>query len=92
VSLDAFLDLLLRTGGFEVVPVHSPGPDDLTARTREALEVRHYSPRTVGTYLQWIDRFAASVAPQTLASTDDSEINAFLTRLAADGNVASSSS
>jgi len=55
-----------------------------------ALESRHYSPRTIQTYVHWVRRFLAGHKGLALASFGEKEINAFLTRLAIDGNVSSS--
>ena len=65
-------------------------PSDLRASYLEALQVRHYSPRTQQAYVTWFDRFAAFVAPRLLVHATETDINAFLTRLAVDDEVAAS--
>lgn len=57
---------------------------------REALRARHYSRRTEAAYLLWARRFIVfhgGVHPRDLGAT---EVNAFLTHLAVDEHVASS--
>ena len=56
----------------------------------EALEVRHYSPRTQTSYVQWLDRFTSFVAPRLPIHATETDINTFLTRLAVDDEVAAS--
>jgi integron integrase len=64
---------------------------DETLRALErALESRHYSPHTIQAYAQWVRRFLEGHKGHALASLGEKEINAFLTRLAVDGNVSSS--
>jgi len=56
----------------------------------EALEARHYSPRTREAYLPWVDRFAALNKGQTSSQLGEREINAFLTHLAVHEGVSAS--
>jgi len=74
--------------GFSSPPA-SPVPD-LLAQYSEALEVRHYSPRTRDAYLSWLQRFTVFLGPLSVTQASDAHINAFLTRLAVDENVAAS--
>jgi len=70
-------------------PTTAASPD-LLARLREALEARHYSPRTIEAYLQWIhryERFHHEAAPARLG---EAGINAFLSHLATDEDVSAS--
>ena len=55
-----------------------------------ALESRHYSPRTIQAYAQWVRRFLDLHKGRTLVSLGEKDINAFLSHLAVDGNVSSS--
>jgi integron integrase len=63
---------------------------DLRRQYLEALEVRHYSPRTRDAYVNWFDRFSAFLAPRLAVHATETDINAFLTRLAVDQDVAAS--
>lgn len=56
----------------------------------DALEARHYSPRTRKCYLQWLDRFVAYHRAKNPASLDEKDINSFLTALAVDIEVSAS--
>lgn len=67
-----------------------PSPQRTRQAYLEALEVRHYSPRTRSAYVYWLDRFADHLAPVPIHHSTESDINAFLTRLAVDDGVASS--
>lgn len=65
-------------------------PPRLFDRVRDRCRVKHYSYRTEQTYVQWIRRlilFHDKRHPSTLAAA---EIEAFLTDLAVNGNVAAS--
>jgi len=77
-----------------VEPLAPPGQSEVPIPVQsaylEALDVRHYSPRTKQAYGQWLDRFAAFLTPRLLVHASEIDINAFLTRLAVDGKVAAS--
>lgn len=62
----------------------------LLARVREALEARHYSPRTIGTYVQWIRRYVIHHGMRHPEAMGEAEINAWLTHLAVDAKVSAS--
>ncbi len=66
------------------------GSDGLLASFRYALEVRHYSPRTMAAYSQWVGRFLAFHGGAELTSLGEREINHFLTQLAVGDKVSSS--
>jgi len=62
----------------------------LAERLSEALETRHYSPRTREAYLQWCERYSDfhhGAAPSRLG---EAGINAFLSHLATDEDVSAS--
>src|SRR5687767_323350 len=65
-------------------------PPKLLARLREALRVRHYSIRTEQAYVEWTRRFIHFHGLRHPASLGASEVQAFLTHLAVDRSVASS--
>lgn len=67
-----------------------PRPKKLLDRVREAIQRKHYSPRTEGSYVNWIKRyilFHGKRHPQVMGSA---EIEAFLTHLAVEQHVAAS--
>ena len=67
-----------------------PSPPSLIAVYREALAVRHYARRTISTYERWLRRFLRFHQlrhPRQMGST---EINAFLTHLAVEEQVSTS--
>ena len=71
-------------------PVGSSAAPRLLDRMREAIRVRHYAIRTETTYIDWARRFIlfhGKRHPQELGAP---EVAAFLTYLAVDRNVASS--
>ncbi|MGO8694326.1 MAG: integron integrase [Rectinemataceae bacterium] len=90
---DRLLLALYATGLFGLSDsrdVHSDLFDEAMQRFERALESRHYSPRTIQVYLKWVHRFLEEHEGRALASLTEKEITSFLTRLAVDGNVSSS--
>jgi len=90
------LAVLFSTGLFNTDPDADPASGTsepvlpLRAKYIEALEARHYSPRTRKCYLQWLDRFLACHTGKNPVSLDEKDINAFLTALAVDIEVSAS--
>jgi len=64
------------------------GSPRLLDRVREAIRVRHYSRRTEQAYVAWIRRFILANARMHPLDLGPREVEAFLTRLATDRNVA----
>lgn len=62
----------------------------LLARYGEALEARHYSPRTKESYSTWIQRYMAFHEGQDISRLGESAINSFLSHLAVDQEVSAS--
>jgi integron integrase len=65
-------------------------PPKLLARLREALRLRHYSIRTEQAYVEWTRRFIHFHGVRHPASLGAAEVQAFLTHLAVDRSVGSS--
>ena len=65
-------------------------PKKLLDQVRDALRVKHYAYRTEESYVQWIRRFILFHNKQHPKDMGEAEVEAFLTHLAVDGNVASS--
>jgi len=89
---DQLLQNLSDTGLFqaeETVPA-PPVDSAILRRYQEALEARHYSPRTKAAYSAWIERFATFNHPHALEKLGEREINIFLTKLAVDEKVSAS--
>ena len=70
----------------------SPYPDKpkLLEAVREVLRRKHYSIRTEGAYLDWTRRFVLFHGKRHPRDMGAAEIQAFLTHLAVEGNVAAS--
>ncbi|CAB1369928.1 integron integrase [Denitratisoma oestradiolicum] len=68
-------------------PIDSPKPR-LLDEVRAALRVRHYSLRTERAYVGWIRRFILFHDKRHPAEMGETEVTAFLTHLAVEGNVA----
>ncbi len=68
----------------------SPATEDLVRRLREALEARHYSPRTQEAYATWLLRFEAFHRDAPPSRLGQAGINAFLSHLATDYEVSAS--
>ena len=62
----------------------------LAKRLREALEARHYSPRTQEAYIQWVLRYEYFHHDAPPAKLGEAGINAFLSHLATDVEVSAS--
>ena len=70
------------------LPASAPPP--LLSRVRMAMSARHYSPRTMDTYCNWILRYVRHHGTRHPDLMGESEINAFLTHLAVRERVAAS--
>src|SRR5438270_6709823 len=70
--------------------VPRPGEPKLLDRVREALRVRHLSLRTEKAYLHWIRRYILFHGKRHPSEMGEAEINAFLTYLATEKEVSSS--
>ncbi|NMF61047.1 integron integrase [Pseudanabaena yagii] len=67
-----------------------PPPRKLLDRVRDRIRVKHYSYRTEETYVQWIRRFILFHNKRHPSEMGGDEVNAFLTHLAVNENVAAS--
>jgi integron integrase len=68
----------------------TPQSKKLLDQVRDAIRRRHYSPRTEDSYVHWIKRFILFHNKQHPRAMGAAEIEAFLTHLATDQKVASS--
>lgn len=62
----------------------------LLDQVREAIRLKHYSPRTEKTYIYWIKRYIFFHNVRHPAEMGAAEVEAFLTHLAVKENVAAS--
>jgi len=67
-----------------------PAPPKLSTRIQETLRVKHYAYRTEEQYMQWIRRFILFHDMRHPEEMGAPEVEAFLTHLAVEGNVAAS--
>src|SRR5262249_54581098 len=67
-----------------------PNPPRLLGRVRDAIRLRHSSPRTEDAYSGWIRRFIFFHGIRHPAQMGAAEINQFLTDLAVNGHVSAS--
>jgi integron integrase len=65
-------------------------PKKLLDQARDAIRVKHYSIRTEEAYMDWIKRFILFHGKRHPNEMGAAEVEAFLTHLAVDGNVAAS--
>lgn len=72
------------------VAASSPGSPKLLDQVRDRIRVKHYSIRTETQYIQWLKRFILFHGKRHPRDLGVAEIEAFLTHLAVDGNVAAS--
>ncbi len=71
-------------------PPAKPGPPKLLQRVRNACRARHYSPRTEQAYVSWTRRFVAFHGMRHPRTMGADEVREFLTYLAVDRCVSSS--
>ena len=69
-------------------PVERDAPPRLLDRVRDKIRVRHYSIRTEQAYVDWIRRFILFHGKRHPEALGTAEVEAFLTHLAVDRNVA----
>jgi integron integrase len=62
-------------------------PEDILARTREQIRLRHYSIRTEESYLGWIRRFLQYHRPRVPSDLGSADVESFLSSLAMEGEV-----
>lgn len=67
-----------------------PSMDKALAEMKELLKLRHYSPRTLQTYTEWVQKYFGYAKSQALAWEASDTIRAWLSYLATQRNVASS--
>ena len=70
--------------------VDTPAPPKLLDQLREKIRVRHYSIRTETQYVHWAKRFILFHNKRHPNVMGAPEVEAFLTHLAVEGNVAAS--
>jgi integron integrase len=73
----------------KTTPLDLP-PPKLLDQVRDKIRVKHYSIRTETQYLQWIKRFIFFHGKQHPRDLGATEVEAFLTHLATEGNVSAS--
>ena len=71
-----------------ITPPSPPNPPKLLDQVRERLRLKHYSIRTETQYVQWIRRFILFHDKRHPREMGAREVEAFLTHLAVEGNVA----
>ena len=74
----------------ELRPIEAAHPPRLLDRVRQALRVRHRSPRTEEAYVHWVRRFILFHDKRHPQELGEPEVAAFLTHLANERNVAAS--
>jgi len=74
----------------QMITAGSAGPPRLMVRVKEALRSRHYSRRTEDAYRNWIKRYIYYHQVRHPVEMGEPEINAFLSHLALEGKVSSS--
>jgi Phage integrase, N-terminal SAM-like domain len=74
-----------------LIGVPSPAPKPkLLDQVRQAIRMRHYSPKTEETYVHWIKRFIFFHNKRHPAEMAESEIARFLSNLATESRVSAS--
>lgn len=69
---------------------HATRPHRLLAAVREAVRLRHYSPRTETAYVAWVRRFVIASGRRHPADLGVPAVTAFLSSLASEGRVSAS--
>lgn len=68
----------------------SPSSPKLLDQVRDRIRAKHYSIRTETQYVQWVKRFILFHGKRHPREMGAAEVEAFLTQLAVEGNVAAS--
>ncbi|HKL86161.1 MAG TPA: site-specific integrase, partial [Treponemataceae bacterium] len=74
----------------EITPEQRAAIDTLTETFKNAMEGRHYSPRTQSAYRTWLSRFLKRYAHIPARLFTNRQLNEFLTSLAVEGDVSAS--
>jgi site-specific recombinase XerD len=74
----------------ETPPARTAGGPSLLTRVRQKIRLKHYSIRTGHAYVEWIQRFILFHGRRHLRELGPEQVEAFLTHLAVEGNVAAS--
>ncbi len=91
-TAEALLRGLYGTGLFNRETDKPPcAATSLLDEYERSLAARHYSPRTRRVYRAWVERFLAGIGSADPCGWTEADINRFLTRLAAQERVSSSS-
>ena len=72
------------------IPLDQAKAPKLLDLVRDKIRLKHYSIRTEQTYVDWIKRFVLFNNKRHPAEMGAAEVEAFLTHLAVEGNVAAS--
>ncbi|NNM67628.1 MAG: site-specific integrase, partial [Spirochaetales bacterium] len=89
---DALLKALFETGLFSAEEEFQEQNrnDEFLAQFVEAIQARHYSPRTLKSYTYWLKKFFQNYSGRPCQSLGESEINMFLSMIATKENVSAS--
>jgi len=71
-------------------PSKVPAVSPLRKRCLDRLDAKHYSPRTREAYIKWLERFFLFHKGKPLYRLDEKDINSFITALAVETEVSSS--
>lgn len=74
----------------QLVGIIDPREPPLIQQARREMRLRHRALSTERSYVGWIERFMRHCGSTDVAQVDESQIKAFLTALAVDGNVTAS--
>jgi integron integrase len=74
----------------DITPPNGPPPQKLLDQLRAKIRLRHYSIRTEIQYVQWVRRFILFHGKRHPKQMGGPEVEAFLSHLALEGNVAAS--
>jgi hypothetical protein len=69
---------------------NTPSPPKLLDQLRDKVRLKHYSPSTERQYVHWVKRFVLFHNKRHPMDMGAAQVEAFLTHLAVDGNVSSS--
>ena len=91
-SLDALLTILYQSGLCQIAEpiLADTNHESIIALYQSTLIAHHYSPRTIQSYVTWVRRFLRSQDNKTAELLGMIEVNAWLTNLAVNAKVSSS--
>jgi integron integrase len=90
ISLPSTVTSTVPSTAPSIIPSKKPSISPLRKRCLDRLDAKHYSPRTREAYIKWLERFFLFHKGIPLDRLEEKDINSFITALAVETEVSSS--